>query len=110
MLQLFEVLLSLASVPGIRIILTTLIFAPVRTKNDDEMELLRHVFRLAMKPVSDDHGVSVLALKLITYIYEVQNTLKVEILVGSYSVFARSACDSGNKYWCLWMESISKTE
>lgn len=51
--------------------LTSLVFAPVRTSGEGEEELLKHIFYLAKRSVSVDCGVSVAALKFITYIYEV---------------------------------------
>ena len=70
-LQLFELLLALASVPAIRLMITRLVFAPVQTKDGGEEELLQHIFYLAKRSVAVDNGASVSAIKLITYIYEV---------------------------------------
>lgn len=75
--QLFELLLALASVPTIRLMMATMVFAPVPTKEEGEQELLQHIFYLAKRSVTVDNGASVSAIKLITYIYEVGGSLDI---------------------------------
>ncbi|XP_067947730.1 protein CIP2A homolog [Watersipora subatra] len=70
LVKLFELLLEMCTIPAIRLMLTTIVFAPVCTSSDGEEELLKHVFYLAKRSVSIDAGASILALKFIASIYE----------------------------------------
>lgn len=62
--------MTFAGIPAARVMLTKLMFAPVRVHEKEE-EILCYLFYLAKRAVSVDGGVSISVVRFIKAVYEV---------------------------------------